>query len=241
MNPVSKGALSRKAGLTGLKAFNLLFDIPVNPYNTLIMRNIFLTVLIAAGTATTATAQYKEPEKKDKKEIFYPEASFDSLQAKKMLARGTATIKGVAYTKARNNMGIKAGNRIYANQIKVILLPVTPYFNAWYQLRKEKENTRRRRFVYLSDNAYRYRLEAVTNSDGEFTFPEMKPGTYFLQGILPYTKNGYYHEYTGAAYNGYGGRTNYYDLKQYSVNHEDRIEEFVEVKENGEIVKVRLH
>lgn len=205
------------------------------------MKKTFFMLLMVAGTASPASAQYKEPEKKDKKEIFYPEAAFDSLQAKTMLARGTATIKGVAFTKAKNNMGIKAGNRIYANQIKVVLLPVTPYFNAWYSLRNEKENFRKRRYVYLADKAYRYRLEAVTNSSGEFTFPEMKPGTDFLQGFLPYTKNGYYHEYTGAAYNGYGGRTNYYELKQYAVDHEDRIEEFVEVKENGETVKVRLH
>ncbi len=205
------------------------------------MKKIFLILITVAGAASPLVAQYKEPEKKDKKEVFYPQAAFDSLEAKKMLARGKSTIKGVAFTKTRNNVGIKAGNRIYANQIKVVLLPVTPYFNAWYQLRKEKENFRKRRYVYLSDNAYRYRLEAVTNSDGEFTFPEMKPGKYFLQGFLPYTKNGYYHEYTGAGYNSYGGRTNYYELKQYAVNHEDRIEEFVEVKADGEVVKVRLH
>lgn len=185
-------------------------------------------------------AQYKEPEKNDKKEILYPQASFDSLQAKSMLARGSATIKGIAFTKLKNNMGIKMGKRIYANQIRVILLPVTPYFNAWYQLRKDKENLRKRRYVYLSNEAYSYRLEAVTNSSGEFTFPEMKPGKYFLQGFLPYTRNGYYHEYTGAAYDGYG-RTNYYELKQYSIEHEDRIEEFVEVKEDGKIIKVKLH
>jgi len=207
------------------------------------MKNTLLTLMIAAGTISpvAVAAQYKEPEKKDKQEIFYPQVSFDSLQAKKMLARGSATIKGVAFTKAKDkNWGLKMGKRILANQIRVVLLPVTPYFNAWYQLRKEKENTRKRRYVYLSNEAYRYRLEAITNSSGEFTFPEMKPGTYFLQGFLPYTQNGYYHEYTGAAYNGYN-RTNYYELKQYSVNHEDRIEAFVEVKENGEIVNVKLH
>ncbi|MDQ1096759.1 MULTISPECIES: carboxypeptidase-like regulatory domain-containing protein [Chryseobacterium] len=208
------------------------------------MKNTFLTLMIAAGTVfpVAVAAQYREPEKKDKQEVFYPQVSFDSLQAKKMLARGSATIKGVAFTKQKNGWGIKPllGDRILANQIRVVLLPVTPYFNAWYQLRKEKENTRKRRYVYLSNDAYRYRLEAITNSSGEFTFPEMKPGTYFLQGFLPYTENKYYHEYTGTASDGYN-RTNYYDLKQYSVNHEDRIEAFVEVKENGEIVKVKLH
>ncbi|OWK70185.1 carboxypeptidase-like regulatory domain-containing protein [Pedobacter sp. AJM] len=205
------------------------------------LKSFVLTIMIIGGVAYHSLAQYKEPEEKDKKQIFYPEVVFDSLQAKKMLAKGTATIKGVAFTKAKNNMGFRAGARILANQIKVVLLPVTPYFEAWYQLRKDKENFRKRRYVYLSTAAYMYRLEAITNSDGKFTFPEMKPGKYFLQGFLDWTSNGYYNEYTGSGYNSYGGQTNYYQQKKYTVDHQDRIEEFVEVKENGEIVKVRLH
>jgi hypothetical protein len=207
----------------------------------MIMKKIIPSVWLMIAAVTPLTAQYKEPERKDKKEVFYPKVAFDSLLAKKMLAKGTATIKGVAFTKAKNNVGIKSGRRIFANQIKVVLLPVTPYFNEWFELRKEKESLRKRRYVYLSNAAYRYRLEAITNSNGEFTFPEMKPGKYFLQGFLGYTKYGYYNEYTGTGYNSYGGQTNYYQQKQYSVDHEDRIEEFVEVKENGEVVKVRLH
>lgn len=216
-------------------------NININYSSFMLMKKLFPAVCLIAAACTPMAAQYKEPEKKDKKEIYYPKITFDSLMAKKMLAKGTATIKGVAFTKPKNNLGFKAGQRIYANQIKVVLLPVTPYFNEWFELRKEKENTRRRRYVYLSTAAYRYRLEAITNSNGEFTFPEMKPGKYFLQGFLGYTKYGYYNEYTGTGYNNYGGQTNYYQQKQYSVGHEDRIEEFVEVKENGEVVKVRLH
>ncbi|GAA4161501.1 hypothetical protein GCM10022217_27250 [Chryseobacterium ginsenosidimutans] len=205
------------------------------------LKKNIVAFIFAISLTSVASGQYKEPEKKDKVEVFRPEVAFDSLQAKKMLAKGTATIKGIAFTKPKNNLGFKSGQRIYANKIKVILFPVTPYFEAWYQLRKDKESLRKRRYVYLSDQAYRYRLEAVTNSDGEFTFPEMKPGKYFLQGFLGYTHYGTYNQYTGSGYNGYGGRTDYYQQKDYSVDHEDRIEEFVEVKENGEIVKVRLH
>lgn len=203
---------------------------------------LLAAVMVFAATAPSdSQAQYKEPEKTDKVDVYYPEVAFDSLQAKNMLTKGTATIKGVAYTKAKNNMGFKAGARIYANQIKVVLLPVTPYFEAWYKLRKEKENLKKRRYVYLSDVSYRYRLEAITNSNGEFTFPDMKPGKYFLQGFLGWTHSGYYNEYTGTGYDSYGGRTNYYQQKKYSVDHNDRIEEFVEVKEDGKIIKVRLH
>jgi hypothetical protein len=192
------------------------------------------------STAPALLAQYREPEK-DSARIYYPDVIFDSLQAKKMLARGKSSIKGVAYTKAKSEMGIKVGARIYANQMKVVLLPVTPYFEAWYKLRKDKESLKKRRYVHLTNEAYGYRLEAITNSDGEFTFPEMKPGKYFLQGFLNWSHNGYYKEYTGSGYNGYGGRTDYYQQKKYTVDHEDRIEEFVEIKEDGKIVKVKLH
>lgn len=200
------------------------------------LKKYILMLLLASSIIPHSFAQYKEPERKDKVDISYPEVAFDSVQAKKMLAKGTATIKGIAFTKAKNNMGFKAGVRIYANQIRVVLLPVTPYFEAWYQLRKDKENLKKRRYIYLSNDAYKYRLEAITNSDGEFTFPEMRPGKYFLQGFLGWTYKGSYNEYVGSR-----GQTDYYQQKQYSVSHEDRIEEFVEVKENGEIVKVKLH
>ncbi|PZQ93923.1 MAG: hypothetical protein DI539_31505, partial [Flavobacterium psychrophilum] len=59
--------------------------------------------------------------------------------------------------------------------------------------------------------------------------------------FLGYTHNGTYNEYTGTGYNNYGGQTDYYQQKSYSVDYEDRIEAFVEVKEDGEIVRVNLH
>lgn len=69
----------------------------------------------------------------------------------------------------------------------------------------------------------------------------MRPGKYFLQGFLGWTHNVYYNEYRGTGYNNHGGQTDYYQQKTYSVDHEDRIEEFVEVKENGEVIKSKLH
>jgi len=208
----------------------------------MIYRRYFLLLCVFFTTITSLRAQYKEPEEKEKVDISYPQVPFDSLAAKKMLSKGTATIKGVAFTKAKNNMGFKPllAPRIYANQIKVILLPVTPYFEEWYNLRKDKENIRKKRFVYLSNDAYRYRLEAITNSAGKFTFPDMRPGKYFLQGFLGYTTTGSYNEYSGTGYSNNGTTTYYYQNKQYAIPHEDRIEEFVEITADGEVVNVKL-
>ena len=206
-------------------------------------KNYILALAVAFAATTPSYAQYQEPEKKEKVDVSYPKVAFDSLQAKKMLAKGNAVIKGVAYTKPKTKLGYSAplAPRILANKMTVVLLPVTPYMEEWHQLRKDKENIKKRRFVYLSKEAYKYRLEAITNSDGEFTFPDMQPGKYFLQGLLDYTYKGTYNAYTGTGYNSYGGQTDYYQQKQYSKDIQDQIEEFVEVKENGEIVKVKLH
>ncbi|WP_443947498.1 carboxypeptidase-like regulatory domain-containing protein [Pedobacter sp. AW1-32] len=202
----------------------------------------FLTAAILALSFSSVRAQYVEPEEKEKVTNLFPEVPFDSLGAKKMLARGTGTISGVAFTKPKTKLGYKAplASRIYANKIKIVLLPVTPYFEAWYKLRDDKENKRKKIFVYMTPQAFKYRLEAITNSNGKFTFPEMKPGKYFLQGFLGWTSSGTYNEYTGSGYNNYGGRTDYYQQKGYSVSHEDRLETFVEVKSDGEVVNIKL-
>lgn len=197
--------------------------------------------------ACTSRAQYVEKEPEQKVTTLYPEMKFDSVQARNALARGTSTIKGVAFTKPKTGFGYKAplAGRIYANKMKVILYPVTPYFEEWYKLRKDKENYKskdykKRVYVYLSDAAYRYRLEAITNSQGEFTFPDMRPGKYFLTGNLSWDATGTYDQYTGSGYNNYGGTTDYYDRKSYTINHQDRIEAFVEIKTDGEIVEMKL-
>lgn len=187
-------------------------------------------------------AQYVEKEEEEKITTFYPETVFDSLQAKKALALGTGKITGVAFTKPKTPFGYKAplANRIYANNMKIMLFPVTPYFESWYKLRKDKENLKKRRYVYMSDAAFKYRLEAITNSKGKFTFPDMKPGKYFLTGNLSWNSTKSYDEYTGSGYNNYGGQTDYYQRKHYTKSYEDRIETFVEVKKDGEIVEIKL-
>ncbi|SFO72889.1 hypothetical protein SAMN05428949_6363 [Chitinophaga sp. YR627] len=172
--------------------------------------------------------------------ILYPEFAFDSLTAREQLKRGKGTIKGIAFTKPKNNLGVKPllAERIYATNTKIVLFPVTPYFDAWLSLRKKKEG--KHTYVYMSDEAFRFRLETTTDSYGNFTFTEMKPGRYFLQAIVGWSTSHSRNVYTGSGYSGYG-RTDYYTPEYYSVGHSDRIEEFVEVKESGEVVSIKLH
>lgn len=211
------------------------------------MKKIII-LFIALGFVTKA--QYVEPERSVKEEqkrkasevVTYPKLKFDSLEAKKALALGKGRITGVAFTRLKNGYGMKVGSKILANKITIQLFPVTPYFEEYYSLWKDKSknNPKKNKFVYMDKTAYRYRLEAVSNSSGEFTFPDMKPGKYYLWSTLGYTRNFNYNRYTGSGYGNYGGRVDYYEPASYSKGYEDFIELFVEVKSDGEIVEVKL-
>ncbi|MBW8687857.1 hypothetical protein [Chitinophaga rhizophila] len=195
----------------------------------------FMTMAFVCLTGMSFAQRGPKPPK-----VLYPEFAFDSLTAREQLKRGKGTIQGIAFTKEKNSFGVKPllAEKIYATNTKIILFPVTPYFDAWYQMRRKKEG--KRTYVYMSDEAYRFRLETRTDSYGNFTFTEMKPGRYFLQAIVGWSTTHGQNVYSGSGYNGYG-RTDYYTRSYYNVSHSDRIEEFVEVKESGEVVKVKLH
>lgn len=207
------------------------------------IQHLFGILALCLALTGTAQTKYVEPEEKDKIIAIYPEAVFDSLQARAALAEGTGTIRGVAYTKPRTKFGYKAplGAKIKANRITIQLFPVTPYLEEWLSLRKKRENAKKRIHVYMSSDAYRYRLEAVTNSDGKFTFPKMKPGRYFLTAIMGYDEVQNYNVYTGSGYSNYGGQIDYYEQRQMVRGHSERLEKFVDVKEDGQIVEVKLN
>jgi len=205
-------------------------------------------ILLFSFTAVNAQ-KYVEPEKAVKDEqkrkasevVTFPTRKFDSIEAKKALAMGKGKITGTAFTRTKNGYGMKVGKKVLANKITIQLFPVTPYFEEYYALWKDKSknNPKKNRFVYMDKDAYRYRLDAVTNSSGEFTFPDMKPGKYYLWGSLDYSLSYNYNQYTGSGYNGYG-RIDYYSPSSYSKGFNEFLELFVEVKSDGEIVEVKL-
>jgi len=206
------------------------------------MKNRYtLLSLLLMVCAPVLHAQYVQPERNDTVYIF-PKSLFDSSAAHDALRKGTATIKGEAFTKQKNAYGfsVPMGGHIKANKITVYLFPVTPYLLEYVDLKKSKENLKKLRFVYLSNEAYYYHLEAVTNSTGDFTFPEMKPGKYYLEAILPWAQSGTYNQYSGSGYDNYGGNINYYTPKSYTNYHYDKLAKFIEIKNDGEVLEVKL-
>jgi hypothetical protein len=170
---------------------------------------------------------------------YYPDTEIDTVTAKAALAEGNSLVKGVLFTRVKNKLGFKAplAPKIYGVGETVTLFPVTSYFEDWYQMRKERENKNSR--IYMSDEAFKYKLTTKTDEYGRFKFEKMRPGKYFLQAVfaidIPYVRQ----VYTGSGSNGYA-TTNYYENERYYVQQAERIEKYIEIKENGEILEVKL-
>ncbi|GAB0154885.1 hypothetical protein CHRYSEOSP005_01450 [Chryseobacterium sp. Alg-005] len=177
---------------------------------------------------------------------YYPQTFFDKKLAQSMIGFGNSTIEGVASTKQKNNWGIKPllGQKHYAPQGTVVMLfPVTPYFEEFYKMRKKYEN--KKTTVYMSDEAFKYRIEALTDSHGRFKFEKLKPGKYYLETIVNFTATASYQQQTGRtdSYNAYGGylySTPIYDTFFYNYASANRESKFVEIKNDGELVEVNL-
>lgn len=58
----------------------------------------------------------------------------------------------------------------------------------------------------MSEEAFKYRVEALTDDYGRFKFEKQKPGKYYLETIVSFTATGSYQQQTGTtdAYNGFG-------------------------------------
>lgn len=165
---------------------------------------------------------------------FYTSAKFFAEVALAALARGNSTIHGMACTKYRD--------RIYrASGVRVSLFPVTAYLDEWYKLREKKEG--KNRTVFMSNEAASYRVDLITNQDGRFSFSDLKPGRYFIQIFHQFTSRHAGRADRGAStdmINGVLTTTNYYEDYDYNVGHTNRMEKFVEIKNDGDSEKVTL-
>lgn len=202
---------------------------------------VVFIITLSSSFTNRALAQYVQPERNDTIYLM-PKIAFDTKATKNALVKGKGTIKGVAFIRPENSsigFNIKTGKKLYASKIKISLYPLTPYFQEFLNLKK-KENRKKLKFAFLSNEAVKYRLEAITNSSGEFTFSEMKPGKYYIEAILNWTQSGTYQKYTGSGYNNYGGRINYYANENYTNNNSNLLNQIVEIKEDGEVLTIKL-
>ena len=177
----------------------------------------------------------------------FPQAFFDKKQAEQMLALGSATIEGVASTRQKG-FTLIANDKVNRKQVApegtlVTLYPLTPYFEEFIKLRKQKENSKTS--VYISDEAYKYRIETKTDAYGRFKFEKLKPGKYYLESIVAYVGTSYYSQQTGTitTYNGYGAAiasSPYYQTFRQNYDASNRETKIVEVKSEGELFEIKL-
>lgn len=186
-----------------------------------------------------ADAQYVQPERNDTTYLM-PKSQFDAVGTKQMITQGKATIKGVAYTKPpamQRRIGGK--NKILAGHVKITLFPITPYFEEYLKLKKD-QNPKKLKFAFLSPEAFKCRLESISNSAGEFTFFNLKPGKYYVETVVNWSQTKYYDQYVGSGSSNYG-TTDYYKQQAYNDQHSDYLKKEVEVTTDGEVVEIKLN
>lgn len=169
----------------------------------------------------------------------FPQSFFDKKLALEMIGEGKSTIEGVASTKQYTD----SKKQFAPEGTLVTLYPLTPYFEDFLKLRKQKES--KKTSVYISDEAYKYRLETKTDAYGRFKFEKMKPGKYYVECIVPYTATYSYQQQTGVTttYNGYGAAiasSPYYENFLGSYGASNRETKIVEIKNDGELVEVKV-
>lgn len=168
----------------------------------------------------------------------FPASDFDAKAAGTALNYGTATLIGKACVN-KGGLGsyVLGGRKFSAGNVAVFLYPVTPYLEKWYQLREKKET--KKTGVFLNGEVSKYKLNAVTNSKGEFVFSRLKPGKYFVQLIFNFTERQTRRIYTGSNDDG-EVITDYYEDRDFYTDHSDRLEKFIEIKSDGESQKITL-
>lgn len=194
---------------------------------------------------------YVEPEvQKSTTKVLYPRASYDLNKLKSQLEKGSSTIKGEMFARKRNGDPSNPfgnnkliGGKAKAANVQVFLVPFNAYVADYIRLKHNAEKPKRKRFVQMHDEVFKYRLEGITNRDGNFTFPNLKPGKYYIFGQVTtsQTARKRYYSNGNVATNAYGqviaeGYSSYVDYSSTS----DYVDEVVEIKQNGEVVHIKL-
>lgn len=199
------------------------------------MKKIFLLCLLWIPMAIFA----------QKTEVL-PKKPFNEEDAKNRLAYGNSTIRGVAVARDYDDrrsviLGVK---HTAPPGTVVVLFPLTDHIKSYLKLRKKYKMSLKYRPV-ISTEAFRYRIETTVGQNGEFVFERMKPGKYFIEAKFDYVGQSTAQRQVGTDhwYNGYGNYLYSSPVYQsYITSYGSSSVEtaIVEVKKDGEVVKVRL-
>ena len=170
--------------------------------------------------------------------VLYPQIWFDKNDAVKKLELGKTTIAGEAFT--RENSGVVSTKHKPKKGTQVLLFPVTDYILRFHDMKKANPDFA----IVMTEEAFSYRIEALTDEHGNFTFTEMKPGKYLIMCNVQFVGTASALKEVGRTHyaNGYGymGSTPIYESYMYNYNGDHFLSKFVEVKDNDKIVEANL-
>lgn len=180
---------------------------------------------------------------------YYPQVFFDKKDALNKLDIGNSSIKGVAFAKekdvTRRNGIYTTAKKHYANNNTIVMLfPYTDYFEEWYDLRKTKGKNNAAN-IYMSEEAFKHRIETRTDSYGNFIFEKIKAGKYYLECTIDYVGTGVGSNRVGTSttYNVYNvplNSTAVYESYYYNYNDAKTVSDMVEITKDGQLVEVKL-
>ncbi|AJC46832.1 carboxypeptidase-like regulatory domain-containing protein [Xanthomonas sacchari] len=186
--------------------------------------------LAAAGQSAAQVRTSPTVDNTPKIREVMPSQPFDKQAAEAALAKGHATITGVACAYHDNRVFL-------ANNRKVMLFPATPYYEQWVAMRKKADPSKEA--VRMSDQAYNARVETETDAKGAFQFTDMLPGRYILALQFQFDQAKSRDVYAGSSY-GDSMQVDHYERQDYTVARADELFKEVEIKTDGSTVKTAL-
>ncbi|OOG17188.1 hypothetical protein BWD42_17190 [Sphingobacterium sp. CZ-UAM] len=193
------------------------------------MKTFFINFLLLFSVPYYIKAQ-KAPK------VIFPKSTFDVVQAKRMISSdGKATLRGTVSRNSNYKVNV------------VELYPCTDYFYEWYELKKKDKKGKKH--IYMSNEAYSYRILTKIQADGSFEFKGLNPGKYYINTLVYETKSGIGERQVGTetvtTKNGYGHLLSSYDrpiMEKYRFLYEtvDRLESFTEISSEEQTVNVTL-
>jgi hypothetical protein len=168
----------------------------------------------------------------------FPTTPFDKAATRLALEPGDATLRGVAAVKS----GVLGKTYPARAGTTVTLFPRTAYFDEWHALRKKHGKSDI--LAVMSPLAYSHRIVAkVTDDRGSFEFRGLKPGRYYLEASIDFTRQRSQRVQTGTEISASYGNIHINPVyTRYHYLQADRgfVDEFVEIPAGREVVNVKL-
>ncbi|UNY99776.1 hypothetical protein MQE36_05380 [Zhouia spongiae] len=212
------------------------------------MKSCILLVVNCLLIATSVSAQQG-----NRKNVFPTKSQFNAESTKALLDYGEVTINGVAFTREytdanslNNFLGVNVVGKkhLAAEGTKIVLFPVTAYFEEYLKLRKKYKRSKKYRAM-LSQEAFSHRIEVSVGTEGKFTFNEMKPGKYYLEALIKFNGTDIASKQVGRSdyYNGFGhyrGSSPIYEHYVLNYNGAHLETKIIEVKEGDSVIDIKL-